>query len=306
MKKRTEKNSTPALPVLDSGRRATSATVTMAIGSVINLGLFLTKLYVGLSANSLAVLGDAINNLFDSLTCIIAVISFLFVKKKSRESLPYGYGRMEYLADFLMSVVVCIAGGALAYLSIERLTLPYLMTFTWLYFGIVAGTVPVKIFLAWFYRFRNRRIKSGVLSGAMLDSIADVGVTVTTLIGFLLFRYSGLRIDGVFGMIVAVVVVVNGAKLLVSSVKVLLGGPLDEDSRAVLEEILSAFPLIGEVTSAHIHRYGSTYNELVLEVVLTENVTCDILITTIDEIRQTVKSRLGWETKICIVRGKTQ
>lgn len=301
MKKKMKNKEKKVHPLLSVEKRTTSATVTIAIGGIVNLALFMIKIYVGLAANTIAVLGDAVNNLGDALVCLIAAIGFLFVRKKASDSVPYGYGRMEYIADFLMSVIVCLAGATLAYLSIERLFLPYLMTFTWLYFSIIAGTVLVKVFLGWFYYQRNKKVGSGVLRGAMLDSFADIGVTVTTLIGFLLFQYAGLRIDGVFGLIVSVVVIVNGAKLIVSSVKTLLGRPLPSDHAETIGEILSARAEITEVRSMHLHEYGASYKELVIEVVLTEDITCDIITNMAAELRDEIKS-FGYEAKICIVR----
>ena len=47
---------------------------------LINLILFLVKLSVGLSANSISIYSDAINNLFD---CIRAVPAFILRKHKA-------------------------------------------------------------------------------------------------------------------------------------------------------------------------------------------------------------------------------
>lgn len=302
MKKRFFEREKKAYPLVPTDKRTKSATLTMCIGCGVNLALFFVKMFIGLASNSLPVLGDAINNLADTITCIIAVASFLIVRKKSSGAVPYGYGRMEYIADFMMSVVVCIVGGALVYLAVERLTLPYLMTFNWLYFGIIAATAVVKILLGLFYRWRNKGVDSGVLKGAMLDSFTDAGITVTTLIGFSLARYASLRLDGIFGLIVAVVIIVNGAKLLVSSTRTLLGRPLDADSAEKITSLLLEKEAVSEVKSLHLHEYGSAYKELVIEVVLTEEMKYDIIKKTIAEATEEIGSRFGVVAKICIAR----
>ena len=289
-------------PLLSPEKRSRSAIITMSIGCAVNLMLFLVKIYVGLASNCLAIMGDAVNNLADTFTCILAVVGFIIVRKKSSDAVPYGYGRMEYIADFLMSVVVVLAGGVLAYLAVERLMLPFLMTFTWLYFGIIAATAVVKVLLGLFYRFRNRGVDSGVLKAAMLDSFTDAGITVTTLIGFSLTKYANLRLDGVFGLIVAAVIIVNGVKLLLSSVKTLLGRPLDEDRTEKITAILLSYEGIDEVKSLHLHEYGASYTELVADVVLTDGISCDIITNKIVEIKERLKLDFGIEAKICIAR----
>ena len=289
-------------PLLPPDKRTKSATITMCIGCGVNLALFFVKLYVGLASNSLPVLGDGINNLADTLTCVIVVASFLIVRKKSSGAVPYGYGRMEYIADFLMSVIVCIVGAALVYLAVERLMLPYLLTFNWLFFGIIAATAVVKILLGLFYRWRNRGVDSGVIKGAMLDSFTDAGITVTTLIGFSLTRYAGLRLDGIFGLIVAAVIIVNGAKLLVSSTRTLLGRPPDEKIVEEITALVTQREAFSEVKSLHLHEYGSAYKELVIEVVLTEETKYDIIKKTVADLTDEIGEKYGVIAKICIAR----
>ena len=285
---------------IDSNKRNNYAILTMAIGAVVNFGLFFIKMYIGLAAKSLAIMGDGINNIGDTFTCLIAVLSFYFVKKGKSEKLPFGYGRMEYLADFLMSVVVCIAGGVLVYLAVERLVLPYLMTFTWLYFGIIAGTVVVKVAMGFYYRFMNRKVNSMVLQASSIDSFTDAGITAMTLIGFGLHRYAQLRLDAFFGLAIAGIMIFNGIKLLVQSTRSLLGERISKEEEEAIRSIIMRNEQVADIKSVTLHKYGVDYAELVVEVVFTKGTDYDIITNIVADVKTNVKGAYGYETKICI------
>ena len=78
----------------------------------VNFLLFGVKLYIGLASNAISIFSDAINNLFDALSCLLAVGGIrLAVSAKSR-AYPDGLGRAEDLAGFLMAVSTsCLLGS---------------------------------------------------------------------------------------------------------------------------------------------------------------------------------------------------
>lgn len=296
------KKNTVSAPMTDASQRARSAMVTMGVGLGVNIALFIVKLYVGLASNSLAVMGDALNNLGDTIACSIAVISFALVAKSRDDKLEFGYGRMEYLASFLMAMIVCAVGAGFIYSAVERLILPYLMTFTWLYFGIIAATAAVKAGLGIFYRMRNKSVDSGVLRAAALDSFTDVGITVMSLIGFSLNRYAKLRLDAVFGLVISGIMLFNGIKLLVSSIKTLLGDKIDASEREKIGALCMSYDCVSEIKSVHLHKYGAGYAELIIEAVFTSGENYDIISTAVEELTALLKKEFGYEPKICISR----
>lgn len=291
---------------INNKARNVYAIITMSVGAAVNFGLFFIKMYIGLASKCLAVMGDAVNNLGDTFTCLIAVLSFCLVIKGRSEKLPYGYGRMEYIADFLMSIVVCLAGGVLVYLAIERLVYPFLMTFSWLYFGIIAGTVAVKVGMGFFFKFMDRKVDSLVLKAASIDSFIDAGITGMTLIGFALFKYAKLRIDGFFGLAIAGVMIFNGVKLLIQSTRSLLGERISDKESEEIKGLIRAFDAVEEVTSLNLHKYGADNNELVAEVVFTKESDYDIINSIVADIKRQIKEAYGYEAKICISEVKSE
>ncbi len=288
-----------------NNERANGAILTMSIGLAVNVVLFGIKLFVGLACNSISILSDAINNLGDTLACAISVFSFVMLKKRSK-NLSFGYGRMEYVADFLMAIIVCCVGGGFLYTAVERMILVSLLTFTWRYFIIIAITALIKIGLGIFYLYRNKKTNSGVLKASAIDSFTDAGITAMTLIGYGLNRYAKLRIDAIFGIAISAFMLVNGIKLLVSSVKILLGEKMKEDEKKRITEICKKQPCLKEVKGMNLHKYGAEYEELVIDAVFTKGENYDIIINAVDEMSTTIKEEFGYEPKICIVGGSDE
>lgn len=72
---------------------------TAVFGTVFNFALFLVKLYIGISSNSLTVYCDAINNLGDAFACLVALIGFIIASKlDERRS-----SRAQSLCTFVIS-----------------------------------------------------------------------------------------------------------------------------------------------------------------------------------------------------------
>ena len=71
---------------------------TSIIGIIANVFLAAFKAVVGLLANSIAVVLDAVNNLSDVLSSVITIIGTRLAKKQPDRKHPYGHGRAEYLS----------------------------------------------------------------------------------------------------------------------------------------------------------------------------------------------------------------
>ena len=290
-----------------AGRERTrKAVLTVLAGGAVNLILFFVKLYIGLASNSLAILTDAVNNLSDALGFAIAALGFSAVSRRADGVFAYGYGRAEYLADFLVAVIVCAVGASFLYKAVERFVLPYLMTFTWAYFAVIAATVAVKILLGFFFKSSNKRIDSGVLKGASLDSFLDAGITAMTLIGFALNRYSKLRLDAVFGLVIGVIMIVNGLKLLFSAAKKLLGTKLSRETEKDIADICASCGDSIGVRSVALHDYGAENKQLVIDAVFTNEKDFDKIINITEEISRKVKEKYGYDVKVCVGRSEDE
>ena len=183
-------------------------------GTLLNLVLFGVKLYVGLSANSICIWSDAMNNLFDALSCLLS-LGFLFLVLRLGDRLQRGIAEKgEQLLAFLLALVVALVGVSFAWSSLERLMYPTPVWFSVRHFCIVLLTVFAKLGMFFFYRAFAKKTRSDVLRVMQADSLMDCFITTATLLSFTLTRWLSFAIDAVFGLAISVFLFVGAAKLL--------------------------------------------------------------------------------------------
>lgn len=224
-------------------------------GVCINLCLFLVKLYIGLSCNSLSIYLDSLNNALDSLVCIGVAVGFVLMQKIPSKKYPFGFGRIESLVNFLISIIIFITGISFAYVSLERLMYPESIFFSVKYAFVIAFTAAVKLFMLFFYKKQFSKTGSVVIKSLSLDSILDFFVTLCTLLSFTLSEKVGYSVDGVTGIVISAILIAEGVKSVIASSAELLGKRNSEICDKA-EKIISSDADIISVKSVNCHIYG--------------------------------------------------
>ena len=99
------------------------------VGICCNVLLFSAKLLVGMLVNSISVTADAFNNLSDAASSVIGFIGVKMAGKPADEDHPFGHGRMEYIAAFIVAFLVIQVGFSFLKTSIGKIIHPEEMTF---------------------------------------------------------------------------------------------------------------------------------------------------------------------------------
>lgn len=188
------------------------------IGIVSNFLLFLIKLYIGISSNSLAIYCDAVNNFGDAFACSVALLGFYLVKKlNERKSL-----RTQSLCTFIISLVITASGAYFVYNGLERILYPLPVTYTRTYAVILSATVPVKIIMGALYARFNKKAHSSILRALVLDSILDCFVTAFAVMSLLLVTKVNYALDGFFAVITGSIITVFAIKNIIQQSKFLI------------------------------------------------------------------------------------
>lgn len=188
------------------------------IGAVMNFALVLTKFYIGLSTNSLTIYCDAVNNLGDTLACVIGVIGFALVKKLGERQSE----RAQSLATFVIDIIISATGIYFIYNGLERLMYPLPVAYSMKYVIILGATVGVKIIMGLMYKRFNSYEKSSVLSALVLDSFLDCFITLAALMSLVLVSRVRVAVDGIFAIATGGVITASAIKGLVKEAKALI------------------------------------------------------------------------------------
>ena len=154
----------------------------ISIASNIVLATF--KAFVGLVANSIAIISDAVNNLSDALSSIITIIGTKLAGKAPDKKHPLGYGRIEYMSAIVISMIVLYAGITSFVESLKAILHPETADYSATALIIVAVGVVVKVALSQFFINTGKKVSSEslVASGteARFDAIISVGYRVNS------------------------------------------------------------------------------------------------------------------------------
>lgn len=187
-------------------------------GLMTNFILFLIKLYISVSSNSLTIYCDAVNNLADTLSCIVALAGFIIILKVSERKSK----RIQALASFLIGIALIAVGLYFAYNGLERLMYPIAVSYSVKYALLVVVTIFIKLAMGIIYIFINKKQSSPVFKTLILDSFLDCAITFTALLGFSLTTKINYAIDGVFSVIIGIAVAIGAFKTVTQQAKFLV------------------------------------------------------------------------------------
>lgn len=251
-----------------------------AVASAVNIGLFFTKLYIGLSSDSVAIYADSMNNLLDAGVCVAAIIGLMLISRNKSEDYPFGLGKTENLIEFIISVAITVSGIYFGYVSVERIMYPMPVWFSVQYAVVIGVTAMIKLSLALFLG-RNKN-GGGIIKGIATDSLMDFFITLCSLISFTLSSIIGYSADGVAGVIISITMTVQGIKALIASCTELTGKN-DADICDKAKSIIEKESAVNKIISVTFHKYGQTG-------VFTANIETDC--KTAEEIKD-LSNRLG-------------
>lgn len=246
------------------------------VGIACNVLLCIGKFFAGFFSGSLSISADAVNNLSDASSSIISLIGFKLSEKSADREHPYGHGRYEYLAGFMVAALIIVIGAELLRDSIIKIIKPAEVLFGVLPIAVLSVSILVKLWMMIFYLKIARRINSDTLKASAADSRNDVFSTLAVLAALIISHFSGINLDGIMGAIVAVVILISGIGLVKEAINPLLGkAPSEEMVEKIHEKILSYDGVIG-THDLMIHDYGpgrifaSVHVEVPAELTLTE------------------------------------
>ncbi|MDL2254039.1 cation diffusion facilitator family transporter [Ruminococcaceae bacterium OttesenSCG-928-I18] len=242
--------------VKDPKVRAAYGKLCGVLGIFCNLLLVCGKFLAGLFSGSIAVMADAVNNLSDAAGSLITLVGFRLSQKPADSNHPFGHARFEYIAGLAVAVLVMVIGIELGKSSIDKILHPGEVSFGLLTFAILAGSILLKLWMAFFNRNIGRKIGSGTLEATYADSRNDVLATSAVLAAALVHHFTGLYLDGWMGLAVAVFILVNGCLLVRDTLNPLLGTAPDPSFVRYVEEKIESYPGVLGTHDLVVHDYG--------------------------------------------------
>ena len=241
---------------------------TSVIGVLTNVALAGFKAAVGLLANSIAVLLDAVNNFSDALSSVITIIGAKLAGKAPTKKHPRGYGRIEYLTAMIVSAIVLYAGVTSLVESIKKIISPEEADYSIVSLVIISVAVVAKLILGLYVRRRGKAVGSGALVASGSDALFDAILSTSVLACALIARFTGLSLEAYIGVLISLVIIRAGVGMMAETVADVLGQRADADTAKTVKSILSSLPGVRGAYDLVLNNYGpnKNYGSVHLEV----------------------------------------
>lgn len=227
-----------------------------ACGIFFNLLLFAGKLIMGLITHSIAIVGDALNNLSDAGSSIITMFGFRMAGKAPDADHPFGHGRIEYISGLIVSMLICIMGFELGKSSIEGIIHPEAVDCTIPAIVILVASLVVKLYMMFYNLKWAKHIDSAAMRATGVDSRNDLISTTVVLIAVIATKFTDLPVDAYIGVLLALFILYSGINAARETIEPLLGTPPTKEFLDQIEQIVVSHEAVSGIHDVVVHDYG--------------------------------------------------
>ncbi len=229
---------------------------TSWIGIVANILLATFKALVGVFANSVAIVMDAVNNLSDALSSVITIVGTKLSQRPADHKHPFGFGRIEYFSAIIIAVIILSAGVTSLIESVKKFFDPTIPSYTKTTIAVIAVAIVVKLILGLYVKRKGTRLQSDALIASGSDALFDAIITLATLVSAGITLIWGISIDGILGTLISLVIIKAGIDMLASPVNELLGKSISAEFARQIRKEVSDFDGVHGVFDMILHNYG--------------------------------------------------
>ena len=273
---------------------------TSVVGIVTNVILASVKAVIGLMANSIAVVLDAVNNRSDALSSIITIVGNKLSRKLPNEKHPLGYGRIEYLTAMVIASIVIYAGITSCVESVKKIIHPEEADYSTVSLVIIAIAVVVKVVLGRYVKAQGERVNSGSLiasgSDARSDALFDAILSLSVLASALIFIFTGLSLEAYVGVLISIFIVKAGFEMLKDTVSDLLGKKNDNELTKQIKSLIRSEEGIHGAYDLVINDYGPEKKLASVHVELPDSMT----VADLDSLTRKLEKKVYRETGVIL------
>ena len=243
------------------------------LGIFVNVILVVFKGIVGLIANSISIILDAINNLSDALTQVVTIIGTKLSDKKPTKKHPFGFGRIEYISNQVVAAIVIAIGAISLKESIEKIINPSTDTnYTTFAFIIISVSIVVKLVYGLYVKFMGKKLSSTALKATGTDAMFDSLLSLSTLVSALIYVFAKVNIEGYVGCLISVMIIKAGLELMIETINSIIGSRADSELTNKIKELVSSYPEVNGAYDLIIHEYGPAKLIASIHIELDDNI----------------------------------
>lgn len=266
-------------------------TKTSVIGIATNILLACFKAFVGLLANSIAVVLDAVNNLSDALSSVITIVGIKLARRKPTKNHPFGHGRIEYFSAIIIAGLVFAAGIASFVESVKKIINPEIPSYQTVTLVVIVASIITKILLGRYVKRQGEKYSSDALIASGSDASFDAIISAATLVGAIITMIFGVSVDGFIGAVISAFIIKAGVELLGQPVSQVVGARTNsETTKGMKADVRKIDGVIG-VYDLVLHNYGPDFAVGSLHVEVDDRMSAREFHLLTKKIQRTIKEK---------------
>lgn len=268
------------------------------VGIMFNILLFAGKFLAGAISNSIAITADAFNNLSDAGSSVVTLLGFKLAGAKPDPEHPFGHGRIEYISGLVVAAAILLMGYELIRDSVMKIIHPEETEFSLLIAAILIASILVKLYMAYYNRTIGTKIDSAAMKAAATDSLSDTMATTAVLLASVFTYFTGIKIDGICGLLVGLLICYAGIQAARDTLNPLLGEKPSSEFVEQIDQIVMAHPEICGIHDLIVHDYGPGRKMISLHAEVPAEGNITEIHDVIDNIEMELGNTLGCEATI--------
>ncbi|PKM94254.1 MAG: cation transporter [Firmicutes bacterium HGW-Firmicutes-1] len=209
------------------------------LGMLGNIVLLLSKLIVGFTSNSQAMIADGLNSAGDVFASLMTYIGNKISSKPGDKDHPYGHGKAEYIFAMIISFSLLLVAFSIFRSAFNSLSAENKFQYSNWLVVVAIGTIIVKISLFIFAKSIGKKYNSLLAMANAQDHRNDVFVSLVTLIGILSGYYNIPFVDGIAGILISFWIAYTGVRIFTDAYSVLMDTNINPTLMTKMANILN-------------------------------------------------------------------
>ncbi|MBD3398349.1 cation diffusion facilitator family transporter [Candidatus Micrarchaeota archaeon] len=250
------------------------------IAFLVNVFLFIIKLFAGLLSGSLAILSDAFNSFMDILSYLIVFFSIKLAQKGPDADHPFGHRRAEPLSALLIGIISGVLAFEIMKAAVDNVLFgDFAISITPIVFGIVLLSILLKFASYIYLRQKASSSMSTSLEAISIDSRNDVFASSIVLIGIIGVYFDFPVLDDAAAILIAFYILYSGYSIARKNIDYLMGAKPEKKVLGRIRKAAKSVKGLKRLSSTRAHYVGDRVHveiSITLDKKLTPKKTHDI------------------------------
>ncbi len=266
---------------------ARNLAITVFLNGIITIGQFTG----GIISGSLALMSDALHNLSDVISVILAYLAHRIGMRPQTQKSTFGYKRAEILAAFINAISLIAISVYLLVEAGKRFLNPKEVDYQWMLWlgilGFIANGLSVLI-------LHDNKEENLNIRAAYLHLIGDALTSLAVIVGAVcIWLFKVYWIDPLVTVLISVYIFIHTFKILKESVGILMQFSPPEIDQQEVVLVLQEIPEIRSVHHIHLWQLSDHQINFEAHLVLSENLPVSDTNEITQSAKQLLKSRFS-------------